>query len=64
VEFGMFTIGMSGYLCLLCAACGLYLLAVDRSMARKGSKEYAIAKTFGWIHLMASVVLLLLLWLF
>lgn len=60
----MFTVGMSGYLCMLCAACGLYLLVVDRSMAQKGSKEYAIAKTFGWIHLTASAVLLFLLWLF
>lgn len=62
MEIGILKMGISGYLCLLCAACGIYLLTVDRSMAGKGTKEHAIARTFGWIHLTASFVLLIMLW--
>lgn len=62
MEIGVISIGLSGYQCLLCAGCGAYLLSVDRTMSAKGTKEFAVAKTFGWIHLIVSFVLLILLW--
>jgi hypothetical protein len=63
MEVGVLTIGVSGYLCLLCAACGLFLLTIDVAMTDRGSKDYRTAKAFGWIHLVLAAACLLLLWL-
>lgn len=63
LEIELVSAGVSGYLLLLCVLSGLYLLIIDARPTPVKGKEQSVSKVFGWIHLVLSFVILLLLWL-
>ncbi|MCR2807206.1 CLC_0170 family protein [Paenibacillus soyae] len=60
---GIFTFGFSGYLFLLFAASGAFLLLIESKASGSDRKSYRLSKRFGWIHLMLSLVVVMMLWL-
>lgn len=63
MEQGTFTFGFSGYLFLLCAACGAFLLLIESKASGPDRKSYKASKLFGWFHVLLSAAVLLMLWL-
>jgi len=57
------TIGLTGYLFLICVLCGLFLLFIDARESHVSNRELRLSKVFGWIHLTLGLGILIMLWL-